>query len=89
MLTRAVTSPTWNGKVALLETMQPSPHSMRGFDFNRTAISMTKLGNGAGVGMVSEVGVCVAAMVAVGLGNGAGVGVLAKIGVCVAGEVLV
>ena len=65
MPTRAVTSPTWNGKVALLETMQPSPHSMLGFDFNRTAISMTKSGNGAGVGVLSEVGVCVAAEISV------------------------
>ena len=79
----------WNGKFALLETMQPSPHSMRGFDFNRTAISMTKSGNGAGVGMVSEVGVCVTAMVAVGLGNGLGVGVLSEVGVCVAVEISV
>ena len=79
----------WNGKFALLETMHPSPHMILGFDFNRTAISTTKSGNGAGVGMASEVGVCVAAMVAVGLGNGLGAGVASEVGVCVAAMVAV
>ena len=64
-LTWAVTSPTWGGKRALLETMHPSPHTMRGFDFNRTSIAMTKSGNGVGVGVLSEVEVCVAAEVSV------------------------
>ena len=62
-LTWAVISPTWNGKFELLENMQLSPHSIRGFGFNRTAISMTKSGNGAGVGVcvaAEGVGVCVA-----------------------------
>ena len=47
-LTWAVISTTWNGKVAPLETMQPSPHTIPGFDFNRASIAMTKSGNGVG-----------------------------------------
>ena len=47
-LTWAVISTTWNGKVAPLETMQPSPRTIPGFDFNRASIAMTMSGNGVG-----------------------------------------